>query len=150
MNPCEVCGNEIAPGASICRYCGSRQELDASSGKRAKSFSHRTVNLERGMPFVEPAINHLLIVLDEARSRGISALTIIHGYGSSGKGGAIRCECRKILDHMCLKGELHCFIPGEEFHRRSGKVKNLINRYPLLSENKNLNKNNQGITLVIL
>jgi hypothetical protein len=101
------------------------------------------------MPFVEQAMSQLHAALNEARFLRIQALTIIHGYGSSGRGGAIRKECRKTLDHMCSKGELNTYITGEEFHRRNGLVKDLLNRYPQLAGNSNLNRHNRGITLVI-
>lgn len=150
MSLCQVCGNEIESGSKFCRYCGSPQTAESSSLATAKTFSHRTVNLEKGMPFVEPALNHLKAVIDEARRREVQVLTIIHGYGSSGKGGVIRTECRNLLDYMCSNGELSSYITGEDFHRRNGLVKNLLSRFPQLNCNKNLNKNNRGITLVIL
>ncbi len=149
MSLCQVCGNEIEPGSKFCRFCGSSQSTDSSAAYSVKTFSHRTVNLEKGMPFVEPALNHLKAVIDEARRLEIQVLTIIHGYGSSGKGGVIRTECRNLLDYMCSKGELSSYITGEDFHRRNGLVKNLLSRFPQLSDNKNLNRNNRGITLVI-
>ncbi len=147
---CEVCGNEIQAGAVVCLFCASPQAVEARGKSETRTFTHRTVNLERGMPFVEPAMQHLQTVLREARESKVQALTLIHGYGSSGKGGAIRKECRKTLDYMCCRGELNSFIPGEDFNRRNGPVKDLLKRYPDLSENKNLNKNNPGITLIIL
>lgn len=150
MSYCEVCGNEMKTGAAVCPFCGCRQTVEEEGLLRFRPFCHRTVNLEKGMPFVEPALNHLNMVLHEARVQQVQALTIIHGYGSSGKGGAIRKECRKILDYMCSRGEINCYVPGEEFHRRNGRVKDLLTRYPRLSDNKNLNRKNPGITLIIL
>lgn len=102
------------------------------------------------MPFVESALNHLQAAIREAKAAQVQVLTVIHGYGSTGKGGAIRTECRKTLDYMCSRGQLHSYIPGEDFSKQNGKVKDLLNRYPQLRLNKNLNRRNQGITMVIL
>lgn len=149
MNLCQICGNDLYRGCRVCGFCGSEQpEMDAESCPRP--FVHRTVNLEKGMPFVEQAISQLHSALNEARLLQVQVLTIIHGYGSSGRGGAIRKECRKILDYMCSSGEISNYIAGEDFHRRSGSVKDVLNRYPQLNGNGNLNRNNRGVTLIIL
>lgn len=148
MRVCQICGNDLERGCLVCIFCGSRQQDDECHS--SKVFAHRTVNLERGMPFVEQAMGQLHAALNEARALRIQVLTIIHGYGSSGRGGAIRQECRKILDYMCSKGELNRYIAGEDFHRRNGLVKDLLHRYPQLHDHANLNQHNRGITLVIL
>lgn len=126
----------------------NQQIMVSAEGKKA--LYSQNGEFGKGMPFVEPALDHLKVVIEEARRVEIDALTIIHGYGSSGKGGVIRKECRSLLDYMCSIGELTDYVTGEDFHRRNGLVKNLLNRFPQLSTNKNLNKNNRGITLVIL
>ncbi len=150
MNLCHICGNEIIHGATVCSFCGSDQPDNGEGVMVPKPFLHRTLNLEEGMPFVEPAMNRLQAALIEARMLGIQALTIIHGYGSSGRGGAIGRECRRLLNHMCSGGEVHCVVAGEDFHRRNGVVRDLLKRYPRLAANANLNRGNRGITLVIL
>lgn len=148
MSLCQICGNDLERGCVVCVFCGSRQQ-DGGDDYSSKTFTHRTVNLEKGMPFVEQAMSQLQAALNEARLLRIQVLTIIHGYGSSGRGGAIRQECRKILDHMYSRGEINSYLAGEDFHRRNGQVKDLLNRYPRLNENSNLNRHNRGITLVI-
>lgn len=149
MRVCTVCGNEFESGGYVCPYCASTLEGEEKrSGPRV--FVHRTVNLESGKPQVEQALLHLQTALEEARRLGVRVLTIIHGYGSSGRGGAIRDESRKLLDHLCSRGELQRVIAGEEFHRRNGQVKDLLRRYPQLAANTNLNRANRGVTLAIL
>ena len=150
MNLCQICGNEMQDDSVTCRFCGNRQSPSESGQNGTRTFVHRTVNLKEGKPFVLQALQHLHVAIGEARSRQIQVLTVIHGYGSSGRGGAIRCECRKVLDYMCSRGELNAFITGEEYNRRNGAVKSLLSRYPQLAEDKNLNRNNPGITVVVL
>ncbi|MBW2658709.1 MAG: Smr/MutS family protein [Deltaproteobacteria bacterium] len=148
MADCQVCGNEIYGDSLSCRFCGSELSKDLLSG--AQGFIHKTVNLEQGRPVVEVALQKLNDAIEDAVTQNISVLTLIHGYGSSGKGGLIRLECRKILGYMKSKGTIRDYIAGEEFSRKSGFVKFHLQRYPALVKNKNLNKGNRGVTLVIL
>lgn len=150
MGLCQVCGNEITRGQLVCPFCGSKQAPEQLTGSPGKQFRTRTVNIERGMPLADDALSHLATALIDARSFGINVLTVIHGYGSSGHGGIIRSECRKKLDYMCSRGELNGYLPGEQFNRRKGRTKDLLRRFPQLASDKNLDKNNRGVTLVIL
>ncbi len=144
---CAVCGNEGEAGTQVCRFCGARQE----PGWQGKGgFLHKTVNLEHGRPFAETAIRKLLSEIRAAKCERVRVLTLIHGYGSSGKGGVIKSECRKNLDYLRSTGEVKDYIPGEEFSSRSGVVKAWLRRYPELANNTNLDRHNPGITLVIL
>jgi hypothetical protein len=90
------------------------------------------------------------MAVEEAVRTGLSVLTLIHGYGSSGKGGVIRFECRKNLEFMRSRGRISDFIPGEAFNRKSGSIKTLLRRFPQMSSDKNLNRGNKGITLVVI
>ena len=150
MELCQVCGNEIGAGSTTCRFCGSRQVPDASGTGGRRVFQLQTVNLERGMPVVEDALRHLAAAVAEAKQRNVQVLWVIHGYGSSGRGGKIRKECRKNLDYLVNRGELNGYLPGEEFNRRNGRTKTLLQRYPQLAEDKNLDQKNKGITLVVM
>ncbi|SDP27614.1 Smr/MutS family protein [Desulforhopalus singaporensis] len=148
VSVCDVCGNEIENGANRCPYCGAHIEGGTLSPE--KSFRYRTVNLEAGRPVAEVALHRMVEAIDDCRRNGVTVVTFIHGYGSSGKGGIIRSECRKMLDYMENQGRIGGYIPGEEFNKRSGATRAFINRFPQLGKNKNLNRGNRGITLVIL
>ena len=78
------------------------------------------VNLEKGMPLVQQALDRLE-GLTEQREPGIKALTLIHGYGSSGTGGAIKTAVRQQLALLRQQGRIKEVIPGEEFEGRSGR-----------------------------
>ena len=145
---CEVCGNEIAPDQQVWPFCRSSQEISVET--QPPSRLHKTVNIEQGRPVAETAVARLLMEIGVARQERIQLLTIIHGYGSSGKGGVIRIECRKNLDYLVSIGKIECFIPGEEFSRRSKVVKMLLQRFPDLIHNRNINRGNRGVTLVVL
>jgi len=144
---CPICGNEIAAGLSTCPFCLS--SLTCHSSKKS-SFLHRTINLEEGRPTAEMAVNRMTEIIHDAARRKVSVLTFIHGYGSSGKGGRIRTEARKMLAYLKDQGSIRDYIAGESFHKRSGEVKQLLQKYPQLAADKNLGRGNKGVTLVIL
>jgi hypothetical protein len=126
------------------------EQTAPSRSSPAAAIFHKVVNLETGRPFVETALRKLEIELADARQQNLRVLTVIHGYGSSGKGGVIGVECRKFLEYLKNRGEINTFIPGEDFRQKSGPTRNLLRRFPRLADNVNLNKGNRGITLVVL
>jgi hypothetical protein len=146
---CPVCGNDIAAGLMICPFCGGKQVAPPRAVAADGAF-HKVVNLELGKPLVESALRKLQIELESGRQQNLRVLTVIHGYGSSGKGGAIGAECRKVLAYLKGTGEINSFIPGEEFRSKSGPTRDLLRRFPQLATSPNLNKGNRGITLVVL
>ncbi len=148
MTLCEVCGNERESAIGRCPYCGVK--VSAPESLEIRTFSQKTVNLEAGRPTVELALERLTELIDDAKRNRVTVLTVIHGYGSSGKGGAIREECRKTLDHLKDSGTIREYVAGELFHRKYGQVRSLLQRFPRLRSDMNLNRNNRGITLVIL
>ncbi|RIK64261.1 MAG: hypothetical protein DCC65_14690 [Planctomycetota bacterium] len=58
-------------------------------GRRLLGSRMLTVVLKEGMPTAEEARRRLSEALDEARGRGMAALKLVHGYGSSGAGGRV-------------------------------------------------------------
>ncbi len=148
MSLCHVCGNAIDTGSLRCQYCNSKQESSGQSLSSKTKFSQKSVNLEQGLPTVEQALSRLKRELESARHERIRILTLIHGYGSTGKGGAICLECRKTLAYLASLGEIHTVIHGEDFNRRHGSTKHLLSRFHDLSHHPHLNNNNKGITLV--
>ena len=145
---CDVCGNKRETSNLLCPFCGSK--MDVTEPMKDSGFVHKTVNLEAGRPVVDVALNRLNEIIEDSVRNDVNVLTLIHGYGSSGKGGVIRSECRKTLDFLKSKGLISNYITGEEFNKHFGPVKSLLRRYPQLGVDKHLNRGNRGITLVIL
>ena len=108
----------------------------------------REVDLERGMPTVRAALQQLTFEL--RRSLGCAAVKLIHGYGSSGKGGRIRVEARACLIRMKERGELRDVIPGEMFTIFESQTLAAFQRCPDLRRDPDLERHNNGITVVVL
>ena len=66
----------------------------------------KVVNLEDGMPKAEQARLRMQHELALARGQGVVAVKLIHGYGSSGTGGALRNELQKEL-RRAARGKDH-------------------------------------------
>ncbi len=144
---CEVCGNEMEAILVTCPFCGAERTADPLVQRGPR---HRTVNLEKGLPTVRQALDRLRQELELARLQGCRVLTLIHGYGSSGRGGAIRTEIRRQLDYLKERGEINDILAGEDFHRRTGPGRQIIRRFPFLALHHDANRGNRGITLVVL
>jgi len=144
---CPVCGNEVAFGHRTCPFCGAPC---ATEGFKASGVLHRQVNLERGKPLVQQALARLESELATSLSLGCKVLTLIHGYGSSGVGGAIKEAVVQQLHYLKHQGRIKKVIPGEQFEGRSGRGRQLLRQYPFLAEHRDLNRANPGITLIIL
>lgn len=108
------------------------------------------VNLEYGYPTVVEARKRLMTELDVARGRGVAVLKIIHGYGSSGKGGRLRGALRRALDEVRRTGAIGNVVPGEAWSIFDEASLQLLDRYPDLSRDSDLERGNAGITLVEL
>ncbi len=144
---CPVCGNEVGIGYSHCPFCGSECP---GEGRLVTGILQRQINLERGKPLVQQALDRLEIELITSRNLGCKVLTLIHGYGSSGVGGAIKEAVLQRLHYLAHQGRIKNIIPGEQFEGRSGRGRQLLRQYPFLAEHRDLNRANPGITVVIL
>jgi hypothetical protein len=144
---CEICGNEVEPGRLQCPFCLAEGSIGKLSGP---GLFHRVVNLEKGMPLVPRALERLDGEMRSGSGQGLKVLTLIHGYGSSGTGGAIKAAVLHQLQFFRLQGRIKEIIPGEEFEGRSGRGRQLLRRFPFLADHRDLNRANPGITLIIL
>ena len=143
---CPVCGNEIDLGVHLCPHCLADCPQDAVI---TGEMLQKTVNLEKGMPLVPQALARLDSELQLAARQGLKVLTLIHGYGSSGEGGAIKTAVLRQLEYLRFKGRISEVIPGEVFEGRSPRGRQLLRRFPFLSGHRDLNRSNRGITVVI-
>ncbi len=107
------------------------------------------VNLESGMPTVERARLMLAHELRAARDQGCTAVKIIHGYGSSGVGGALRTALQAALRRSAEQGEISTVIYGEDWRVSDERTWGLLKRYPEWKTDSDLGRSNKGISIVI-
>jgi len=102
------------------------------------------------MPTVDEAIRKITYNIKTAGATGVSAIKFIHGYGSTGKGGAIRTEARKYLDRQKARGQIKDFITGEDFSIFNEATRNAFQLCDALRRDSDIERHNNGITIVIL
>ncbi len=110
----------------------------------------KIVNLEAGMPTVEVARGRLNNALQVARMQGDRVVKIIHGYGSSGRGGAIKADVQRALAEKQRTGAIKGYVKGEDFSPFSATSRQLTARCPDLTKDRDYSRGNDGITIVLL
>lgn len=110
----------------------------------------KEVNIKSDMPTAQDAIKRVTFNIRNAKSWGASAVKIIHGYGSSGKGGKIRVETRRYLQDQKDKKQIRDFITGEDFSIFNAATLSAFTFCDELRRDKDLERHNNGITIVIL
>ena len=110
----------------------------------------KVLNIEAGMPTVEEARQRLLAELKQAKQSGVGAVKVIHGYGSTGKGGALRDALRKSLLRRKKEGLVTRVIFGEKWSVFEDDARYAIEHCPDLRSDRDLNHSNEGITIAVL
>lgn len=106
------------------------------------------LSIKAGMPRSDDAIAFLRDSLPRLRRQGYGCVLVIHGYGSTGRGGIICQEARRVLSAMEKDGRIRAAIPGEDFTLFNFRALEMKNRYPELEPL--LRICNHGITAVEL
>lgn len=145
MNICAQCGNEIGSNKS-CPFCGFSQVY--SNNKKAAKLIE--VNLKADMPTCAEAIKAMSAEIVTARQAGHKILKIIHGYGSSGKGGELRWCLRERLQESKNNNYIGDFLAGEQLSNATSEGSSFLKRFPELRRDKDFNKKNRGVTFIIL
>jgi len=118
--------------------------------RRHPTISIPVINLETGMPLVRQALAHLDRELAAGREHRHAILKLIHGYGSTGRGGDIRIAVQKRLRELQDQGAIRQCIFGEDWSMSDTNTWILLKAHPALKNDPDLGKRNQGITIVVL
>ncbi|NLT58678.1 MAG: hypothetical protein GXX99_06920 [Clostridiales bacterium] len=127
-----------------------RESMNGSSLRPNSAAGYATVNLEEGRPLVDAAIKRATFHISRAKRQGLAALKFIHGYGSSGAGGRIRVELRAYLDRLVRRGEIRLYVAGEQFDIFDAGTQRLMSACREVAKDSDLNRHNNGITVVLL
>ena len=101
-----------------------------------------------------PLVHHALAVLERelnlARRQRRPLLKLIHGYGSSGVGGAIRIAVQKRLQELEQDHAIRGCIFGEDWSASDARTWALLKTHAALKQDPDLGRRNLGITIVLL
>ncbi|MCX6972870.1 MAG: Smr/MutS family protein [Verrucomicrobia bacterium] len=145
LKDCEVCGNPIPAQAFTCQFCHSPQSVENFPKLRERVISS---NLEAGLPSTEQALERLESALREARFCGAKVIRLIHGYGSTGRGGKIRDAVRRELGRKLARGEVGSVVHGENYSSTTNAGRDLISRFKELKTTERSDSSNPGLTII--
>lgn len=106
------------------------------------------INLEEDMPTADEALEMLKNKIARCRQNKVKCLYIVHGYGSSGVGGAICKKVRSWLNAQVANGKIKACVFGEEFNIVDEIPRSLNERYSGLEELTRTH--NHGVTVIEL
>jgi len=109
-----------------------------------------TVDLEAGYPTVEEARQLLRAELEKCQKQKVVVVKIIHGYGSSGVGGALRQGIRKSLISRRKEKVVRAVVFGEKWSIFDPVARLMLDECPSLSQDRDLFNYNPGISIVLL
>ena len=107
------------------------------------------VNIKSDMPTVGDAIKRITYHIKNA-GPNVAAVKIVHGYGSSGVGGAIKTEARRYLEGQKKRGFIKDYIPGEDFSIFNESTRKALLVCGKLRSDSDIERHNNGITIVVL
>jgi hypothetical protein len=110
----------------------------------------RIFNVEAGLPTLDEARRLVIEEIKQAKRAGARVLKVIHGYGSSGKGGALCIGLRKSFGLRRKEGVIKDFVAGEDFSIFNETVLDLLEAVPELRDDPDLGATNEGVTIVWL
>lgn len=112
-------------------------------------MAYHTVNLEQNYPTANQATVRLSQELRLAKTGRKRALKIIHGYGSSGKGGTIKIAVHRMLGEKKRSGFIQHYVAGENFTAFTNDGRKAVELCPELKQDADFSRQNDGITIVI-
>lgn len=109
----------------------------------------KTINL-KDVGQVESAIAILKMEIEQAKKETITILKCIHGYGSHGHGGVILKSIRKELSLLKRQNKIRDFFNGDKWNLFEKEVVEILSKDKTIVMDEDLNKNNPGITIVVI
>jgi hypothetical protein len=110
----------------------------------------RTVNIEADRPTLEEARRRVAELIRQSKRQGVRVLKIIHGYGSSGKGGVLCVGLRKSFLLRCKEGVIKGFVSGGDFSIFDQTTLQMLEAIPELRGDPDLGATNEGVTVLWL
>ena len=106
----------------------------------------KEVNLERGNPTVDVAMRKLVNELSTAKGAGYKTVILVHGYGSTGTGGAIKIATKSKLKDSSLIGIVKAYTGGEAW---MNEKKVFLEACSQLKDFERYIDGNKGVTVVL-
>ena len=106
------------------------------------------INIEEGLPDVDGALRILEYQFASAAAIGERVVKVIHGYGSSGRGGGrLRAAARRWAKENKRVGLI---VKGENFSIFNLSTQYLIQKFPYVAKDRDLEQANEGMTILFI
>lgn len=102
------------------------------------------------MPTVKEALKILDLEIKRAKSLKYPCIKVIHGYGSTGAGGKIKTKLKDVLPQKIQEGEIKDFIIGQDWSIFNAKTRDILTSVKEAQNDKDLDKFNIGMTIIVL
>ena len=110
----------------------------------------KVLNIEIGRPTLEEARRQMVDEIRRAKQDGVRVLKVIHGYGSTGKGGTLNIGLRKSFGLRKKEKVIRDFVAGEDFSIFNQATMSMLEAVPELRQDPDLDQSNLGVTLLWL
>ena len=107
------------------------------------------IDNEQGHPTLQKDTTKLKNGIYRARATGKPLAKIVHGYGSSGTGGAIKQAVGTELRKYISRGMIKAYCPGEDFGPFSSAGREISAKHPEASRDRDWGLQNDGITVIM-
>ena len=120
--------------------------------KKGRGMSSKVIKIDikEYLPPTDVAIFYLEKEILLAKLEGVKVIKVVHGYGSSGKGGSIKIAAREFLKQQKRQGKIKDYVAGEAWGSHKVKPMGLLEDAPELLLNFDGESFNQGVTIIIL
>ena len=110
----------------------------------------RVFNVEADRPTLDEARRLVIEEIKKAKRDRVRILKVIHGYGSSGKGGRLCVGLRKSFGLRKKEGVIKDFVAGPDFTIFNQATLDLLEAVPALRGDPDLNATNEGVSFLWL
>lgn len=110
----------------------------------------RFINLKEDNPSLDYALALVELEIENAKIAGDHVIKVLHGYGSHGKGGVILVEIRKFLKQLKKQKLIKDYLSGDGWSVFNREIFSLLNQDKTMAGDEDLDRNNPGITIIIL
>lgn len=111
---------------------------------------YKIINIKQDMPDSDYAIHIMQKEIAISRFAHIPVVVVIHGYGSSGKGGTIKKRVQEELKDMQHYGKIQAFVTGDQWTEHNEVCQKILQICPDVELKEDLYLKNSGVTVILL
>jgi len=106
--------------------------------------------LDGGFPTPEQSKKRLDVGIERLRAARVPVVKLIHGYGTNANIQWLRLAIRTYLQIRKMHGDIKTYVPGENWSAGDLRSLELIRQVPESIVDSDFERENRGVTLVLL